>query len=158
MDSQHFQTEKTILNHCKKPGSLTCPQLSSLCFQKQSWIHSPVPHCRLHPIASPHGNSVFIKNIPLCGCSFFLSATLLWSNPTLAFLPSHCHEAAFIPGRITEAFPPPCGIPAQGLPQASHCVGLCTAARRSSQYMLRVILSASGMNYFIAASLSEKSA
>lgn len=49
-------------------------------------------------------------------------------------------------------------IPAQGLPQASHCVGLCTAARRYLQYMLRVILSASGMNYFIAASLSEKSA
>lgn len=49
-------------------------------------------------------------------------------------------------------------VPEQGLPQASHCVGLCTAARRYSYYMLWVILSASGMNYFIVASLSEKSA
>lgn len=119
------------------------------------------PHWRLHPIASSHGNSIFIKNIPLCGCSFFLSASSSLEQPLSGVPPIPLPWGCLYSWSNYQSFPS-ClwhpGVPAQGLPQASHCVGLCTAARQSSQYMLRVILSASGMNYFIAASLSEKSA
>lgn len=39
-----------------------------------------------------------------------LSVSLLWRIPSPAFLPSQCHDAAFILGQITAAFPPPHSI------------------------------------------------
>lgn len=120
VDPQHFQQKyrQNCIRSLQKHGycCLACPQLSSLGLQKRSRICKPQVE-NLHHIAGFILGARFFSwkfwfysNIPLLGCFFLLSASLLRSNPSPAFLPSHCHDAAFIPGRITEAFPPPRSI------------------------------------------------
>lgn len=161
-ESQHFQ-QKHRQNYIKSlqelfglPSSVIFPESSKalMAVQTTGWKLASL------------GNSALIQNIILFKISFSLVALPLFkessseqplSSVPLIPLPWCCLYS------WSNSWSPPSSlqhscVPAQGLPQASHCVGLCTAARWYSQYMLRVILSASGMNDFIAASLSEKSA
>lgn len=131
MASQHFQTDETTSNHCK---SMTL------------WLVLSYPPCAFR---SSHGYTdlchiagfiplplvieilfllkIFLSMVaPSSFHRVFFGATPLWrsSHPTAMRLPLFLVELRSLPSSLWHP-----GIPAQGLPQASHCVGLCTAAR-----------------------------
>ena len=112
-------TDKTISSHCKSLATavwLVLLRYLPWAFRSgHGYADQRLKTCATSQgssqgLASSLANSSFIQNIPLLGCFFLLSVSLLWSNTSPPFLPSHCNDAAFVPGQITEAFPPPRSI------------------------------------------------
>lgn len=160
MDSQHFQTDKTISNHYKSMALwlvlsyLPCAFGSSHGYTDLCHIAGFIPLLLLTEILILL--KIFLSVVaPSSFQRVLFRATPLWrsSHPFAMRLP------LFLVGLLKPSLLPVASrAPSTGFTPGFPLRRLCTAARQSSQYMLRVILSDSGMNYFIAASLSEKSA